>query len=340
MPRDAGRLAMYVCGPTVYDLPHLGHGRFTLMWDVARRWYTFARLRRALRLERHRHRRQDHHPGARRGDAARPRSPRTTRPSGGPRWTPSGVARPDESPHATAYVAEMVALIDDLLLRGAAYTDERRRLLRRLPGRRLRAARRPAAREPARGRARRGQRREALAARLRALEGGQARRAVLGRPLRRGPPRLAHRVRGDEPRPARRGLRPAHRRARPQVPAPRERARPGRRRAPALRAPLGPPRVGHGGRREDVQVAEQLHDDRRTCSPRPTRAPTGCSSCARSTGRPSRSRPTIWPTPSAPWRASTRWRGASTCRRSAGFDPRARAEHSPSPARPRGWSTR
>jgi cysteinyl-tRNA synthetase len=38
--RDEGRLSMYVCGPTVYGPPHIGHGRFTLVWDVARRWYT------------------------------------------------------------------------------------------------------------------------------------------------------------------------------------------------------------------------------------------------------------------------------------------------------------
>ena len=60
--RDPGRLSMYVCGPTVYDLPHLGHGRFTLVWDVARRWFTFRGTRRALRLEHHRYRRQHHQP--------------------------------------------------------------------------------------------------------------------------------------------------------------------------------------------------------------------------------------------------------------------------------------
>ena len=41
--RDAGKVSMYVCGPTVYDLPHLGHGRFTLVWDVALRRAGFER---------------------------------------------------------------------------------------------------------------------------------------------------------------------------------------------------------------------------------------------------------------------------------------------------------
>ena len=37
-PRDPGKVSMYVCGPTVYGPPHLGHGRFSLVFDVLRRY--------------------------------------------------------------------------------------------------------------------------------------------------------------------------------------------------------------------------------------------------------------------------------------------------------------
>ena len=37
VPREPGKFSFYACGPTVYDLPHLGHGRAILSWDILRR---------------------------------------------------------------------------------------------------------------------------------------------------------------------------------------------------------------------------------------------------------------------------------------------------------------
>ena len=35
--REPGKVALYVCGPTVYDVPHVGHARSTLSFDAIRR---------------------------------------------------------------------------------------------------------------------------------------------------------------------------------------------------------------------------------------------------------------------------------------------------------------
>jgi cysteinyl-tRNA synthetase len=45
VPRDPGRLSIYCCGPTVYDVPHVGHARAALASDLV------ARRARALGLE-------------------------------------------------------------------------------------------------------------------------------------------------------------------------------------------------------------------------------------------------------------------------------------------------
>ena len=38
MPRVDGQVSMYVCGPTPYDVPHLGHGRKEVVFDTIRRY--------------------------------------------------------------------------------------------------------------------------------------------------------------------------------------------------------------------------------------------------------------------------------------------------------------
>ena len=111
---------MYVCGPTVYDLPHLGHGRFTLVWDVARRWFTFQGL-------------VVHYVSnitdiddniitrASREATSEELVARTYEQIWWDAMDALGVAYPDDVPHATQYVAQMVELIAQLLESDVGY---------------------------------------------------------------------------------------------------------------------------------------------------------------------------------------------------------------------------
>jgi len=118
--RDEGRVSMYVCGPTVYDVPHIGHGRFVLVFDVLRRYLEFLGLevRYVSNVTD-----IDDKIIARANDEGRP--PEAVAQQYEAVWWEAvdalGVKRPSETPHATAYVAAMVALVADLVERGAAY---------------------------------------------------------------------------------------------------------------------------------------------------------------------------------------------------------------------------
>ncbi len=41
VPVDKNKVTMYVCGPTVYDYPHLGHARCYITWDMVYRYLKF-----------------------------------------------------------------------------------------------------------------------------------------------------------------------------------------------------------------------------------------------------------------------------------------------------------
>jgi len=41
IPLNDNKVTMYVCGPTVYDVPHLGHARCYITWDVVYRYLKF-----------------------------------------------------------------------------------------------------------------------------------------------------------------------------------------------------------------------------------------------------------------------------------------------------------
>jgi cysteinyl-tRNA synthetase len=118
--REPGKVSMYVCGPTVYGPPHLGHGRFSLVFDVLRRYLAWTGLdvtyvsnitdiddkiiKRAQDEDR------DWRDITQRCEAVWYRA-----------MDALNVRRPDHDPHATAYVEHMVALIGRLVDRGAAY---------------------------------------------------------------------------------------------------------------------------------------------------------------------------------------------------------------------------
>ena len=41
-PIKEGQLSMYVCGPTVYGPPHVGHARSYVNFDIVRRMFEYA----------------------------------------------------------------------------------------------------------------------------------------------------------------------------------------------------------------------------------------------------------------------------------------------------------
>ena len=122
--REPGTVSIYLCGPTVYGPPHLGHGRATLVYDVLRRYLTWTGVDVRLVsnvtdiddkiIERAERDGRDAGEIARRCEAV---------------WWSAmdriGFQRPTDIPHATEWVDEMVAMIGELLDIGRAYrTDD------------------------------------------------------------------------------------------------------------------------------------------------------------------------------------------------------------------------
>jgi cysteinyl-tRNA synthetase len=118
--REPGKVAMYACGPTVYDFPHLGHGRTAMNYDMIRRyleWRGFA-VEFAMNVTD-----IDDKIIARAQREGVAESDVTTK------WeqvywdelAALGVRTPDHIPHATDYVPQMVDLIQRLIDAGAAY---------------------------------------------------------------------------------------------------------------------------------------------------------------------------------------------------------------------------
>ena len=118
--RQPGTVSIYLCGPTVYGPPHLGHGRATLVYDILRRYLEWSGL--TVRMVSN---------ITDIDDKIIDRANRESRP-----WQEItekcesvwfeamgrlGVLRPTDVPRATEYVDSMVGMIGTLVSSGRAY---------------------------------------------------------------------------------------------------------------------------------------------------------------------------------------------------------------------------
>ncbi len=118
--REPGKVSMYVCGPTVYGPPHLGHGRFSLVFDILRRYLEWSGLEVTYVSNI-----TDIDDAIITKGRDEGRDPAEVAVEFEGVWYEGmsliGVKRPTHDPHATAYVEAMVALIADLVADGQAY---------------------------------------------------------------------------------------------------------------------------------------------------------------------------------------------------------------------------
>ena len=121
--REPGKVSIYLCGPTVYGPPHLGHGRATVTYDILRRYLTWRGLEVRLVsnitdiddkiIDRANRENRSATEIAQKCEAV---------------WWKAmdevAFQRPTDVPHATEYVEEMVAMVGDLIEIGRAYATE------------------------------------------------------------------------------------------------------------------------------------------------------------------------------------------------------------------------
>ncbi len=119
-PRVTGEVSMYVCGPTVYDVPHLGHGRTALTYDVIRRYLTWRGFKVTL---------ASNITDIDDKIIARAIKEGRSEPEVATEFTATydremqrlEVLAPDSRPHATQFIAQMLEVIGQLIEQGVAY---------------------------------------------------------------------------------------------------------------------------------------------------------------------------------------------------------------------------
>ncbi|MBP9115866.1 MAG: cysteine--tRNA ligase [Acidimicrobiia bacterium] len=119
-PRDEGKVSIYQCGPTVYDDPHLGHGRTAFTYDLIRRFFRYIGYE--VTLARNITDIEDK-------IIAKAQQENVEESVITKRYEQTyleqldslGIERPEFDPHATEYVPQMVELIKKLIEKDFAY---------------------------------------------------------------------------------------------------------------------------------------------------------------------------------------------------------------------------
>lgn len=118
--RDEGKVSLYVCGPTVYAPPHIGHGRMVLVFDTLRSYLAWTGLEVTFVSNI-----TDIDDNIiNRANELGVSCDEVTATSEEVWWQAMemiDVERPDHTPHATDYVVQMVELIQRLIDADAAY---------------------------------------------------------------------------------------------------------------------------------------------------------------------------------------------------------------------------
>lgn len=122
-PADPGHVRMYVCGPTVYDLAHLGNARPVVVFDVLARLlrHLYPRLTYVRNITD-----VDDNINARAAESGEPISAITERTTAAfhADMAALGTLPPDVEPRATGHIAEMIAVTERLIERGHAYAAD------------------------------------------------------------------------------------------------------------------------------------------------------------------------------------------------------------------------
>jgi len=127
-PIKKGRVGMYVCGPTVYDEPHIGHARSAYIFDVVKRYLEYRKLKvtfvrnvtdvddKIIAKAREEFKNEDLNSATKKISTKYLKIYHEA-------MADLGIGSPDKEPKATEYIEKMKIFIKDLVDREVAYAS-------------------------------------------------------------------------------------------------------------------------------------------------------------------------------------------------------------------------